>query len=103
MYAVIASGGKQYRVQEGGVVRVEKLEAAEGASVEFTQVLLVGAGADLKLGAPFLASAKVTGTVAKHGRNDKVRIVKFRRRKHYKREGTHRQPWTEVKITSIVA
>ena len=103
MYAVIASGGKQYRVQEGAIVRVEKLEAAEGASVEFNQVLLVGAGADLKLGAPFLSSAKVTGTVAKHGRNDKVRIVKFRRRKHYKREGTHRQPWTEVKITSIVA
>jgi len=103
MYAVIATGGKQYRVQEGAVVRIEKLDAEQGANVEFNQVLLVGAGADLKLGKPFLASAKVTGTVEKHGRNDKVRIVKFRRRKHYKREGTHRQPYTEVKITSIVA
>lgn len=103
MYAVIATGGKQYRVQEGAIVRVEKLDAAEGDSVEFNQVLLVGAGADLKLGKPFLAGAKVAGTVAKHGRHDKVRIVKFRRRKHYKREGTHRQPYTEVKITSIVA
>jgi large subunit ribosomal protein L21 len=103
MYAVIATGGKQYRVQEGGIVRVEKLDAEAGAAVEFKQVLLVGAGADLKLGTPFLASAVVKGTVEKHGRNDKVRIVKFRRRKHYKREGTHRQPYTDVKITSIVA
>jgi large subunit ribosomal protein L21 len=103
MYAVIATGGKQYRVQEGAVLRIEKLDAEAGSSVEFGQVLLVGAGSSVTLGAPFIGSAKVVATVQKHGKGDKVRIVKFRRRKHYKREGTHRQPYTEVKITQIVA
>jgi large subunit ribosomal protein L21 len=103
MYAVIATGGKQYRVQEGAVLRIEKLDAEAGASVEFGQVLLVGAGSSVTLGAPFIGSAKVLATVQSHGKGDKVRIVKFRRRKHYKREGTHRQPYTEVKITQIVA
>jgi large subunit ribosomal protein L21 len=103
MYAVIATGGKQYRVQEGLVLRIEKLDAEAGANVEFGQVLLVGAGASVTLGAPYIGSAKVVATVQKHGKGDKVRIVKFRRRKHYKREGTHRQPYTEVKITQIVA
>jgi large subunit ribosomal protein L21 len=103
MYAVIATGGKQYRVQEGAVLRVEKLDAEAGDSVEFAQVLLVGAGSSVTLGAPFIGSAKVVATVQSHGKGDKVRIVKFRRRKHYKREGTHRQPYTEVKITQIVA
>jgi len=103
MYAVIATGGKQYRVQEGAVVRIEKLEADQGASVEFNQVLLVGAGSSVTIGAPYIGSAKVVATVESHGKGDKVRIVKFRRRKHYKREKTHRQPYTDVKITSIVA
>jgi large subunit ribosomal protein L21 len=103
MYAVIATGGKQYRVQEGAVVRIEKLDADQGASVEFNQVLLVGAGASVTIGAPYVGSAKVVATVESHGKGDKVRIVKFRRRKHYKREKTHRQPYTDVKITSIVA
>jgi large subunit ribosomal protein L21 len=103
MYAVIATGGKQYRVQEGAVLRIEKLDAEAGASVEFGQVLLVGAGSSVTLGAPFISSAKVVATVQSHGKGDKVRIVKFRRRKHYKREGTHRQLYTEVKITQIVA
>src|ERR1700678_3191923 len=103
MYAVIATGGKQYRVQEGAVLRIEKLDAEAGASVEFGQVLLVGAGSSVTLGAPFIGSAKVVATVQSHGKGDKVRIVKFRRRKHYKREGSHRQPYTEVKITQIVA
>jgi len=85
------------------VLRIEKLDAEAGASVEFAQVLLVGAGASVTLGAPFIGSAKVVATVQSHGKGDKVRIVKFRRRKHYKREGTHRQPYTEVKITQIVA
>jgi large subunit ribosomal protein L21 len=98
MYAVITTGGKQYRVQEGAVVRVEKLDADQGASVEFNQVLLVGAGSSVTIG-----TAKVVATVESHGKGDKVRIVKFRRRKHYKREKTHRQPYTDVKITSIVA
>jgi large subunit ribosomal protein L21 len=103
MYAVIATGGKQYRVQEGAVVRIEKLDADQGASVEFNQVLLVGAGSSVTIGAPYVATAKVVATIESHGKGDKVRIVKFRRRKHYKREKTHRQPYTDVKITQIVA
>ena len=103
MYAVIATGGKQYRVQEGAVVRIEKLDAAQGASVEFSTILLVGAGSTVTIGAPYVGTAKVTATVESHGKGDKVRIVKFRRRKHYKREKTHRQPYTDVKIVSIVA
>ncbi len=103
MYAVIATGGKQYRVSEGAVVRIEKLEADQGSSVEFTQVLLVGAGAEVRIGAPYVGDARVLATVESHGKGDKVRIVKFRRRKHYKREGAHRQPYTDVKITQIVA
>ena len=101
MYAVIATGGKQYRVAEGDVVRFEKLPAEPGAAVEFDKVLVVGQGADIRLGKPYVDGSKVTGTVQKHGKGDKVRIVKFRRRKHYLRQGTHRQQYTEVKITGI--
>jgi large subunit ribosomal protein L21 len=103
MFAVINTGGKQYRVSEGTIVRIEKLEAEEGSTVEFDQVLLVGSGADVQVGKPLVAGAKVTATVEKHGKGDKVRIVKFRRRKHYKREKTHRQHYTLVKITGISA
>ena|SRR5688572_24444355 len=101
MFAVIATGGKQYRVQEGTVLRVATLKADAGASVEFDQVLLLGEGAEAKIGSPFISGAKVTATVQSHGKSDKVRIVKFRRRKHYKREKTHRQPYTEIKVTGI--
>ena len=101
MFAVIATGGKQYRVQEGSVLRIQKLVAEQGAEVEFDQVLLIGKGADVKLGTPFLSGGKVTATVQSHGKGDKVRIVKFRRRKHYKREKTHRQEYTEIKVTGI--
>ncbi|MBB6091340.1 large subunit ribosomal protein L21 [Povalibacter uvarum] len=103
MYAVIATGGKQYRVAEGAVLRVEKLAADAGANVEFDQVLLVGEGDKVKVGSPFLSGSKVIATVQAHGKDDKKTIVKFRRRKHYLRQGTHRQQYTEVKITSIVA
>ena len=102
MYAVIATGGKQYRVSEGTVVRIEKLEADAGANVEFDKVLLVGEGSDVKIGSPFLNGGKVIATVQGHGQGDKVTIVKFRRRKHYLRQGTHRQQYTEIKVTSIV-
>jgi len=102
MYAVIATGGKQYRVSEGSVLRVERLTAETGANVEFDQVLLVGEGDQIKVGAPYLSGGKVVATVQGHGKGDKVRIVKFRRRKHYLRQGTHRQQYTEVKVTSIV-
>ena len=101
MYAVIATGGKQYRVAEGDGPGHDKLLAEPGADVEFDKVLVVGQGADIKIGKPYVAGSKVTGTVQKHGKSDKVRIVKFRRRKHYLRQGTHRQQYTEVKITGI--
>jgi large subunit ribosomal protein L21 len=103
MYAVIATGGKQYRVAEGDVVRIEKLTAELGAAVEFDKVLLVGNGGDVKVGAPLVAGSKVSGVVHKHGKGDKKAIVKFRRRKHYLRQGTHRQFYTDVKITGIQA
>jgi large subunit ribosomal protein L21 len=103
MFAVIATGGKQYRVSEGTVVRIEKLDAVPGATVEFDRVLLVGEGASVNVGAPYVAGARVTATVQSHGKADKVSIVKFRRRKHYLRQGTHRQPFTEVKVTGITA
>ena len=102
MYAVISTGGKQYRVSEGQVLRVEKLEAEAGADVEFDKVLLVGSGDQVKIGSPFLSGGKVTATVQSHGKGDKKVIVKFRRRKHYLRQGTHRQAFTEVKVTGIV-
>ena len=101
MFAVIQTGGKQYRVSEGTVLRVEKLLADAGATVEFGEILMVGEGASVKLGKPFLSGAKVTATVQAHGRSAKVRVVKFRRRKHYLRQGTHRQSYTEIKVTGI--
>jgi large subunit ribosomal protein L21 len=103
MYAVIVTGGKQYRVSEGTVVRIEKLDAEAGSNVEFDKVLLVANGDQVKLGAPYLSGSKVTATIESHGKSDKVTIVKFRRRKHYLRQGTHRQHFTEVKVTGIVA
>ena len=101
MYAVIATGGKQYRVEKGAVLRVEKLAAEPGATVEFNEVLLVGSGDQVRTGAPLLSGGKVLATVEKHARTRKVPVVKFRRRKHYLRQGTHRQSYTEVRITEI--
>jgi large subunit ribosomal protein L21 len=103
MYAVIATGGKQYRVENGTVLQVEKLDVEPGATVEFGEVLLIGNGDDIKIGAPMLKGGKVTATVEKHGKGEKKVIVKFRRRKHYLRQGTHRQFYTQVKITGISA
>jgi len=103
MYAVIATGGKQYRVEKGTVLKVEKLDAEAGATVEFGEVLLIGDGDDIKSGSPLLKGGKVTATVEKHGKGEKKVIVKFRRRKHYLRQGTHRQQFTQVKITGISA
>ena len=103
MYAVIATGGKQYRVQEGSVLRVEKLAAEPGAEVKFDEVLLVGAGDSVKVGTPMLAGAVVSATAQRHGQGDKVSIVKFRRRKHYLRMKNHRQSFTEIKVTGIKA
>jgi large subunit ribosomal protein L21 len=101
MYAVINTGGKQYRVSEGTVVRVEKLDAEAGATVQFDQILLVGEGASVAIGAPYVSGATVTATVQSHGKTDKVPVVKFRRRKHYLRQKNHRQQYTEIKVTGI--
>lgn len=101
MYAVIITGGKQYRVREGETLRVERLIADEGARVEFDQVLMVGEGADVKIGTPFVKGGKVSGTVRSHGRDRKIKVVKFKRRKNYLRTRGHRQDFTEVEITGI--
>ena len=101
MYAVFQSGGKQHRVTEGQIVRLEKLEAATGDVVEFDQVLMVSDGNDVKIGAPLVSGGKVTAEIVDHGRGDKVKIVKVRRRKHSRKQQGHRQWFTEVKITGI--
>ena len=103
MYAVIATGGKQYRVTKDALLRVEKLDAEPGATVEFGEVLLVGEGADVKVGRPTLKGGKVLAKVLRHGKGAKVSVIKFKRRAHYLRQKTHRQPFTELKITDISA
>ncbi|MGM0703336.1 MAG: 50S ribosomal protein L21 [Pseudomonadota bacterium] len=103
MYAVIKSGGKQYRVQEGQTLKLEKIEVPTGESIDFDEVLLVGSEDDVKVGAPLVEGAKVSAEVVSHGRGEKVRIIKFRRRKHHMKRQGHRQWFTEVKITGISA
>lgn len=103
MYAVIEAGGKQHRVVEGETLKLEKIDAATGDSIEFDKVLLVGAGEDVKIGTPVVDGGKVTAEVVSHGRHKKVKIVKFNRRKHHRKETGHRQWYTEVKITGITA
>ncbi|MDP0588303.1 MAG: 50S ribosomal protein L21 [Candidatus Endonucleobacter bathymodioli] len=101
MYAVVRTGGKQYRITEGERFKVEKLEVAVGGLVELQEVLLVSDGDNLKIGAPMVDGAKVTAEVIGHGRGDKIRIIKFRRRKHHRKQMGHRQWFTELKITGI--
>ena len=103
MYAVIESGGKQHRVVEGETLKLEKIEVATGDTVEFDKVLMLGGGDDVKIGTPLLEGSKVTAEVVAHGRHKKIKIVKFNRRKHYRKETGHRQWFTEVKITGIKA
>ncbi len=103
MYAVIKSGGKQYRVQEGQTLKLEKLEIPTGETIEFDEVLLVANGDDVTVGAPLVAGAKVAAEIVSHGRGEKIRIIKFRRRKHLMKRQGHRQWFTEVKITGISA
>jgi large subunit ribosomal protein L21 len=102
MYAVIKSGGKQYRVAPGEKLRVEQLRAEVGAEVNLGDVLLVGEGSNLRLGQPTLAGVSVKATVLAHGRGEKVHIFKMRRRKNYHRNQGHRQGYTELKIDGIV-
>ncbi len=101
MYAVIESGGKQHRVTEGEVLQLEKLDAATGDKVKFDKILMVGEGDSVKIGTPYVEGGQVTAEVLKQGRGDKVTIVKFNRRKNYRRKQGHRQMFTEVKITGI--
>ncbi|WIO73658.1 50S ribosomal protein L21 [Porticoccaceae bacterium LTM1] len=103
MYAVIASGGKQHRVQEGETLRLEKLEVATGETINFDEVLMVADGETIKVGAPVVEGAKVTAEIVSHGRGEKVTIIKFKRRKHHRKQMGHRQWFTEVKITGINA
>jgi len=102
MYAIIKSGGKQYRVEPGAQLRIESLNAEVGAAVSFGEVLFIGDGETVKVGAPLVSGAQVKATVVKHGRGDKVKIFKLRRRKHYQKTQGHRQNYTEVRIDDIV-
>jgi len=101
MYAVFSTGGKQYRASAGDLVKVEKLDADKGATVELDQVLMVGEGAEVKVGTPYVDGGKVTARVVEHGRGDKVKIIKFRRRKHHQKQMGHRQYYTLLEITGI--
>ena len=103
MYAVIQTGGKQYRVSEGDTLKVEKLAAEAGADIEIDRVLMVADGDSVTVGRPYVAGGKVTATVKAHGRHAKVRIIKFRRRKHHLKRQGHRQWFTELQITGISA
>ncbi len=101
MYAVFESGGKQHRVQEGEVLKLEKIELGTGETLEFDKIMLVGEGDSVKVGQPLVEGAKVTAEVLSQGRHDKINIIKFKRRKHHMKRAGHRQWYTEVKITGI--
>ncbi|MFV2059661.1 MAG: 50S ribosomal protein L21 [Gammaproteobacteria bacterium] len=101
MYAVIETGGKQYRVIEGQTLKVEKLGIEPGEKVDIDKVLMVANGDDIKVGSPYLDGGKVTAVVKSIGRGPKIRIVKFRRRKHSAKTQGHRQSYTELEITGI--
>lgn len=101
MYAVIRSGGKQYRVSKGGSFRVEKLAGEVGSSVTLADVLMVGGEGDVKIGTPTVAGAEVTGTIVDQGRGKKIRVFKMKRRKGYKRTQGHRQDYTEIRVDAI--
>ncbi len=101
MYAVFSTGGRQYRAVPGEVIRVEKLDADVGATVTLDQVFMTGDGDDIQIGAPLVKGATISATVRGHGRHDKVMIVKFRRRKHHRKQMGHRQHYTEIEITGI--
>lgn len=103
MYAVIKTGGKQYRVVSGEKLKVESIAADVGSEITLAEVLMVADGDSVSVGAPVLASAKVTAKVLSHGRGEKIRIFKMRRRKHYRKTQGHRQNYTEIQIQAIAA
>lgn len=101
MYAVVKTGGKQYKVAEGQYLKVEKLDGNEGDSVELDQVLMIADGDKLKIGSPMIDGGKVTARIKSHGRGKKIEIMKFHRRKHHQKKTGHRQYYTEIEITAI--
>jgi len=101
MYAVLETGGKQYRVKPGDSVKIETLPTEAGQTIEFDRILMIGTDAETQVGRPFIEGASVTATVKSHGRHPKVRIIKFRRRKHHMKQMGHRQNYTEVRIDGI--
>ncbi len=101
MYAIIRTGGRQFRVMQGETLRVEKLEGDVGSAVKFEEILMVGEGDSINIGAPLVSGASVAATIKSHGRADKIRIIKFRRRKHHMKQMGHRQHYTEIEITGI--
>lgn len=103
MYAVIKTGGKQYRVAAGEKIKVEQIPADVGSQITLDQVLMVGEGESVKIGTPVVAGASVAAVVLAHGRHDKVKIFKMRRRKHYQKHQGHRQNYTEIRIETISA
>jgi large subunit ribosomal protein L21 len=103
MYAVIVTGGKQYRVKEGQKLKLEKLEVEQNQSIDFDKILMIAEGDDIKVGSPYLAGFTVQAEVISHGRHDKIRIIKMKRRKHHMKRMGHRQSYTEVKIIRIQA
>lgn len=103
MYAVIKTGGKQYKVASGEKIKVESLAAEVGAQITLDQVLAIGNGADMSVGTPLLSGASVIATVISHGRHDKVRIFKMQRRKHFQKRQGHRQGYTEIEIGALNA
>ncbi len=101
MYAVIRSGGKQYRVSQGGSVRVEKLEGEIGSSITLADVLMIGGEGEVKIGTPTVDGAQITGTIVDQGRGKKIRVFKMKRRKGYRRTQGHRQDYTEIRVDAI--
>ncbi|NLW00241.1 MAG: 50S ribosomal protein L21 [Clostridiales bacterium] len=102
MYAVIRTGGKQYRVYEGDILNVEKLDVQEGATVEFDEVLALSGDDGLKVGTPVLEGAKVEAQVLKHGKGKKIIVFKYKPKKNYRKKQGHRQPYTQIRITRII-
>lgn len=103
MYAVIVSGGKQFRVSEEEIIKLEQLDMAVGGTVKFDKVLMIGEGETVQVGAPYLEGVTVTAEILAHGRAKKIKILKFRRRKHHMKRMGHRQNYTQVKISKIVS
>ena len=101
MYAVFRTGGKQYRVKEGDVLKLEQLTAEVGSTFDFVDVMMLSNGDDITCGTPMIANAVVSAVILEHGRHKKIKIIKFRRRKHHMKKMGHRQNYTQVKITAI--